>query len=183
MRSFLGLIVLMICQVGFAGVVDLNTFYLSDVYTTTSDVKTSMISYDASIGIDVGSKKNYFIGLAYGSLTAKTESTATTSYTSTDTGLRFGLLFCKKNCVTSLTYNFITKVKYDDGAGNTPELRGTSLKYDIGYNVWFSDDIAMTMKFFYYTATLSESITSTTLTTIAYKRTIMGPSVSLLWSF
>ncbi|GIL17332.1 MAG: hypothetical protein BroJett040_10830 [Oligoflexia bacterium] len=167
----------------YAGVVDINTFYMSDVYSTTSDVKTTITAYDASLAIDIGTKKNYYIGLAYGSFVSNAESTATTTYTSTDTGIRLGYLFCKKNCVTTLTYNFITKVKYDDGAGNTPELRGTSLRFDIGYNVWFAENWALTLKFFYYNPTFVESVTSTTLTKISYKRTIMGPAVSLLWNF
>jgi hypothetical protein len=111
------------------------------------------------------------------------KNTTTTKFVNSDTGLKFFyFLNREKTFSTSVTYNFISKAKYNDGTNNV-ELRGTSLKADISYNVWLWENSALALKLIYYKPTFTESVDATTLTKVNYKRTTLSPGIGFVALF
>lgn len=169
--------------VTMAGLVDMNVIYSSDSVKTATTATNTLTAYDFSVGIPIG-KRDIFVSFAYGSFSSsQNPGTTASTWTGTDMGLRFsgffgrGKLFC-----SSFTYNFKSTVKYKSDPSDV-ELRGTSMKLDIGMNYWFSENIALVAKLFYYAPTLGEEIDATTLNKVSYARTSMGQAIGLNWVF
>lgn len=167
-----------------ASMIDINAGYLSDTMATSSTVVTTRINYDAALGIHLNSKKNYYMALSYGSLATTDQTTTTTTFTSQDTGLKIGTLFGKgKSWAFSVTYNFIAKAAYKVGAAAEVELRGTSMKSDIGYYMWLGENTALAFKLAYYMPTFTESVSGTTITRVSYTRTTIMPGMNFYWEY
>lgn len=167
-----------------ASMLDLNLGYISDTMTTTSSVVTTRTDYDFALGIHLGTKKNFYIALSYGSFVASDQTTTTTTFTSQDTGLKLGTLFGKgRTWAFSVTYNFIGKAAYKNGAATEVELRGTSMKGDIGYYMWLGESTALAFKLIYYAPTFIEQISGTTITPISYTRATILPGMNFYWEY
>lgn len=177
----------MIAPLGaLAGIMHVNSLYYSDAMSAGSETKANRLQWDAGIGVELGPRKNYLIQIVYGSFNSTDEvGSVTKTYAGTDMGINFGYQFgSKKSWIVDAAYMFISKVKYSDGSGTEVEWRGTALKADFGYQFWLVDELlALGLKIFYYAPTFTEEISTTTLTQVSYKRTVIYPGVSLLWNF
>lgn len=170
--------------VGKASMIDINAGYLSDTMTTSSTVVTTRTNYDFALGIHLGSKKNYFIAISYGSLATSDQTTTTTTFASQDTGIKFGTLFGKgRSWAFSVTYNFIGKAAYKAGAATEVELRGTSLKSDLGYYMWLGESTALAFKFMYYAPAFIEQVSGSTITKVSYSRATVMPGMNFYWEY
>ena len=163
-------------------VLDLNTLYYSDQLTLSSPSTVSRLEWDLGIGFDV--KKAHIFALSYGSFSATdTISSTTTTFVTTDMGFRYGYFFSnRKTWLFTITYNLISKAAYNNGTTNV-ELRGTSLKADMGYNFWIGDYSALALKIFYYAPSFTEEVNTTTLTKVSYSRAVIYPGLNLFYMF
>lgn len=165
-----------------AGILDFNLVYSSDAMKASTEVTNSVMAYDFAIGIPLG-KTNMYAAFNYGSFTSTLTLGTATTWSGTDMGLKFGGFFGRGRLFSSsFTYNFKSIVKFNDGTSDT-ELRGTSMKIDFGVHYWFDEDMSIALKLFYYAPSLSEEVASTTLTTVAYSRAVMGQGIGYSWSF
>lgn len=168
-----------------AGVVHLNTLYFSDGLTTTADSKVARTQWDFGLGYFIGGKKKFLTQFVYGSYNSTdSDGTNTVTYAGTDMGLNFGYVFGRGGgWIVNLAYMFISKAKYNDGAGTEIEWRGTALKADFGYLFNITDGLDFSAKLFYYAPTFNEEVSTTTLTKVSYKRVVIYPGLSMLWDF
>lgn len=163
--------------------IDINGLYMSDTFAANATTTSSRTSYDLGIGLEFGKGDRWIGGLNYGGGTFTDEGTTTVTFGFTDLGIKIGYFFSsRKTWFSTLAYNISSSAKYDNGTTEV-ELRGTSLKADLGYAVWVSDSIAVAMKLCYYAPTFVESVDGTTITDISYTRTLIYPSLSLMGLF
>lgn len=163
--------------------IDLNVLTFTDTFKTNSTNSISRSIYDIGIGTLMGKGNAWMWGLSLGSGAFSDQSTVTTTYSFTDLGLKLGLFWTKKKSwFNTITYNFQSTAKYNDGT-NAVELRGTSIKADIGYAFWPSETMAIAVKIFYYAPSFKESVATETLTKISYTRSLIYPSFSLMVSY
>lgn len=182
-RSFLVMLTLLfLARPALAGILDLNFAYANDSVKTATTTTNSLMAYDFALGIPIG-KRDIYVSFAYGAYTSTFNPGTATTWNGTDMGLKFTGFFGRGKLFTSsLTYNLKSTVKYKTDSSNV-ELRGTSLRFDLGVNYWFADNAAISAKLFYYSPTLGEEIDSTTLNTVSYARTTMGQCIGLSWIF
>lgn len=150
--------------------IDLNVLSFTDTFKTSTTNTISRSIYDVGIGTLMGKGDSWMWGLSLGSGAFSDQATVTTTFTFTDLGLKVGLFWTKqKSWFNTITYNFQSTAKYNDGT-NAVELRGTSIKADIGYAFWPSESMAIAVKIFYYAPSYKESVVSETLTKVSYAR-------------
>lgn len=163
--------------------IDLNVLTFTDTFKTSSTNTISRSIYDIGIGTLMGKGDIWMWGLSFSSGAFSDQSTVTTTFTFADLGLKLGLFWTKqKSWFNTITYNFQSTAKYNDGA-NAVELRGTSIKADVGYAFWPSEFMAIAVKIFYYAPSYKESVASETLTKVSYSRALIYPSFSLMVSY
>jgi len=163
--------------------IDFNVLSFSDTFTTSGTSKISRSIYDVGLGTLMGKSDNWILGLSFGSSSFTDQSTTTITYVASDFGLKIGLFWTKqKSWFSTLTYNFQSTAKYNDSTTAT-ELRGTSIKADVGYAFWPSDSLGVAIKVFYYAPSFKESVASGTLTSISYTRALVYPSFSVMISY
>ncbi len=163
--------------------VDLNFLSFSDTFKSSTTTTISRSMFDLGAGVLMGKSDSWIWALSYGAGNFSDKGTSTTTYTYTDLGIKMGFFWTKqKKWFSTLAYNLESKAKYNDGT-NEVELRGTSIKVDIGYAFWVTDVISIAAKVFYYAPTFKESISSGTLTNVSYSRSIIYPSITLIFSY
>lgn len=163
--------------------IDLNLLSFSDQFTTASDLKINRTQYDLGLGFDITKSRQLILAVASGSTNLTDASTTTTSFVASDLGLKLIYFWNKgKSYSTGLCYNIISTAKYNNGT-NEVELRGSSMKVDLGYNFWLAESFAVALKFYYYSSTYKESVVDNVITTVAYKRTLTYPSFGLVYDY
>ncbi len=168
-----------------AAYIDLNYFSFTDQFTNASVNSYTRSIYDLTIGFEATNNKQIVLGLNSGSAQIKNkEGSSETSFTTSDLGLKF-IYFWNKNRTwsTSLIYYFTSTAKYNDGTGTEVSYRGTGIKFDFGYNFWLSDAIALAAKIHFYNPSFKESVTNNIITDVSYKRTIIYPNFTFIFSF
>ncbi len=162
-------------------VFDINVFYFTDTFTYSSANSTYQRTfYDFMAGFGLTKKKSFVLGWNYDSMTISDNPGADVSLKITDMGPKFMYYFDKdRTWVIGFTYNLITKGAYSSGS-TTSELRGTSMKGEVGYLPMMWENVFMGAKLNYYKATFNEEITNTTtLTPVTNSRTVIYPSFSM----
>lgn len=131
----------------------------------------------------MGKPDQWIWAINYGGGSFTDTNTTTTTYSFTDLGAKIGYFWSKqKTWFTTLTYNLQSTAKYNDGSSEI-ELRGTSIKVDLGYAFWPSDSIGVAARLSYYAPTYKESVSGTTLTEINYTRTFLTPCINLMLNY
>jgi hypothetical protein len=183
-KNFILLLILFLHEPAKATYLDLNLLYFSDQFTAATETKIGRTQYDLGLGFDITKSRQLVLALDTGSSSlTDANGTSTINFTVTDLGLKLIYFLDKaKGFSFSLTYNLISTAKYNDGSTES-EFRGSSIKTDFGYNFWLAESFALGIKFFYYSATFKESIANNTITNIAYKRTLIYPSLSLVYNY
>jgi hypothetical protein len=184
MKCLLILLLSFLNESATATYLDINTLFFSDQFTAASESKIGRTQYDIGLGFDITKSRQLILALDSGSTTfTDTTAASTITFAATDLGLKLVYFWDKgKSFSTAICYGLISTAKYNDGSSPV-ELRGSSIKADLGYNFWFGDSFALGIKFFYYSSTYKESIASNTITNIAYKRTLTYPSFGLIYHY
>lgn len=185
MRILLVLLGLLITQKASA-FVEFNLLYFNDALTMSTSASNNRMYIDGAVGFAIDSKKRYNIGWNYTMQSATdTSGSSTTKYSSTQMGPRFVWMLDKNNNWSlGLGLYLISKAKFDDGAGNTPEWRGTAYKFDIGYNFPISDDFYFGIRLNYSSASYSEQIVnSASYSNVSYARSGIYPSFYAYYVF
>jgi hypothetical protein len=163
--------------------IDLNTLYYSDGFATDTTTQISHSAWDIGVGFEVGANKRMAIALNFGGVSQSEKDSVTKTFANTDTGLKLFYFWTKqKTWSSTLSYNLVSKAKYNDGTSEV-ELRGTSLKADFGYNFWLGEYSALALKVYYYKPTFTESVSSTTISTVNYSRTTIHPGLGFVYLF
>ncbi len=164
--------------------VDLNILSFNDTFSTTGTNKISRTLYDVGIGTLLGKGDTWLWGLSFGSGSFIDESSNnTTTYTVSDFGLKLGLFWTKqKSWFNTITYNFQSTAQYNNGT-NAVELRGTSIKADVGYAFWPTESMSLAIKIFYYSSNFKESIETGTLSKVSYTRALIYPGLSFMTAY
>jgi hypothetical protein len=178
------LLLIFLNEVCGATYLDLNTLYFSDQFTATNTTKIGRTQYDLGLGFDITKSRQLILALASGATSlTDTTTTATVSFAISDLGLKLIYFFDKAKAFSvGISYNLISTAKYNDGTTEV-ELRGSSTKVDLGYNFWLVDTFAIGLRFFSYSATYKESVTNNTISKVAYTRTLIYPSLSLVYNW
>lgn len=165
----------------YAFYTDFNFVYFSDTLTESSTSTMTRTFYDLSLGINIDKKGQYTLGWNYGSVSANSTISTTTTFALTEMGPKFNWHIDKeRHWNFSCTYNLIVNAQYNDGS-TTSKWRGTSIKADFGYAPNISESFYAGVKLNYYQASFAEEVTSTTLTTISYSRGIIYPSLFIAY--
>lgn len=163
---------------------EVGAFYYTDKLSSTSSVTSSKTNYDVAILMTAEGKNTFAIGWSYIGVSSSDEMTTKTTYKSTETGPKFSYLFGKeKNWYVAAVYNFTAKANFEDTNGSA-EWRGISYRAEFGFLPRISSKLAAGVKFNYHVASYNEQITnSTTLTKTTNSKTLIYPTLSLLYDF
>lgn len=178
------LFILILSSQSWAQFIDINAFSFSDSFKSDENTVHSRSIVDLGIGTLMGKSDSMMWGISYGSSSFVDQMTATTStFTITDIGIKFGLFWTKqKSFFNTITYNIQSNAKYNDGT-NTVDLRGTSIKFDLGYSFWPSETLGIAFKIVYYAPSFKESVASGSLTLVNYSRSLVYPVFNLIVSY
>ena len=179
MRFFLVIFCLLTAQRASA-FVELNLFYFNDALTMSTSASNNRMAIDGAVGFAIDSKKRYNVGWNYTTQSATDVSgSSTKTYSSTQMGPRFVWMIDRNNSWSlGLGLYLISKAKFDDGAGNTPEWRGTAYKFDVGYNFPINESVYFGLRMNYSSASFSEQIVnSATYSNVSYSRSAIYPSI------
>ena len=162
-----------------------NAFYYSDgvkVSETTTQTKMLM---DFALGFTVDKKNRWQIGWNYSLHSSSTTGGSEETYSSNEMGPKFGYYFDKnRRWGTSFAYNLIVNGTYKASAAAAEQtLRGTSMRFDIGYGTEVTESFRMGARLVYNLATYAEEIDNTTLTKVSYSRTFIYPALHLSYLF
>jgi hypothetical protein len=176
--------ILLSATISYGAYLDLNFLSFSDTLKTSSTTGISRSSYDVGIGVLMGKAENWIWALNIGGGNFADKAAATdVTFKFTDLGMKVGYFWNKqKSWFCTLSYNIESKAKYNDGSGEV-ELRGTSIKADLGYAYWPVETVGLAMKVLYYAPTFKESIAANAITNVSYSRTLLYPSIGLIISF
>lgn len=165
--------------------VELNGFYFSDDLKVGSTSSTGRMVFEGAVGFAIDRKKKYNVGWNYSMYTATDKTTSTAKYTGTQMGPRFLWILDKKgNWSAGFGYYLVSKAKYDDGAGNTPEWKGSAFKVDVGYNYEISEAFYAGVRMNYSGASYNEQLVqSTTYSNVSYTRSMIFPSLYTYYMF
>jgi hypothetical protein len=180
---FLSLFCLLGSPMAHATFVDLNYLMFTDSFKTSSTVSTSRTMYDIGFGALLGKPEQWIWTVNYGVGSFSDKNTTTTTYSFTDLGVKLGAFWTKsRNWFTTITYNLQSTAKYNDGTSEV-ELRGTSIKADLGYTFWPTESVGVAARLSYYAPSYKESISGTTLTKVSYTRTLITPCISMMFYY
>lgn len=181
--SFIVLFNLFAASKASATFIDLNYLMFTDTLKTGTTVTTSRTMYDIGFGALLGKPEQWIWTVNYGVGSFTDESTSTTTYSFTDLGVKLGAFWTKsRTWFTTVTYNLQSTAIYNDGSSEV-ELRGTSIKADLGYAFWPTESIGIAARLSYYAPTYTESISGTTLTKVSYTRTMITPCISMMFYY
>ena len=162
----------------FAFNADLNFFFLTDSLETTATTSRTSIFYDIALMLDLNKKGTVSLGWSYDSVSISDEATSTTDFDLTEMGPKFNYYFDKGRVWgTGVVYNLISNATYNPGTAQ--KWRGGSYKIDFFYTPPITDELYIGVKLNYYVATYTEAVSSTTLTTISYTKSIIYPSLTI----
>ncbi|AZZ35401.1 hypothetical protein CIK05_00825 [Bdellovibrio sp. qaytius] len=167
-----------------AVVAELGLFYFTDDLSSTSSISHSRTIYDFAVLMTSEGKRLLGIGWNYVGATSDDVTTATTSYSSTETGPKFTYMFgSNQDWYLGLAYNLLAKAQFSDANGSA-EWRGTSLKAEFGFLPKITSRINAGVKLNYHQASYNEQITNTTtLTQTTNTKTMIYPTFSLVFKF
>jgi hypothetical protein len=141
--------------------------------------------WDFSIGMGLGKKSSWILGWNYDSMSF-TENTGTINKLGiTDMGPKITYYIDKEHTwLVSFTYGLISKGTYTAGSAAAVEMRGTSMKADLGYVTPMNDIFALGIKLTYYKASFGETISNqTTIAKTTNGRTVIYPNIAFLFRF
>lgn len=164
---------------------DINLFYMSDTFVGSSESQSTKMMIDFAPTLDLTRRGALVLGWNYGivSLSESVDS-SDSKFSATDMGPKIGW-YINRDRTWSLffTYNLISTAKYDDGDGEL-EWRGTSMKVELGYTIDFGSSLLMGAKLNYYSASYSEELSqSTNFEEISYSRSLIYPSLAMVYRF
>lgn len=167
-----------------APVLDVNAFYYSDAFTYSNVESTyKRTMWDLLLGFNVNKRGSWVMGWNYASSTLAENPGTETSLTVKDMGPKvLAFLDKDRSWILGVTYNLITTADYASGS-TTTELRGTSLKAELGYMAQMSDVFVMGARLNWYKPSFKEEIDNTTLTDVTHSRAVIYPSFSFTLRF
>ncbi|MGE4131364.1 MAG: hypothetical protein AB7F86_06980 [Bdellovibrionales bacterium] len=160
---------------------DINAFYLSDTFTYSSASSVyNRTFYDLMAGFGMTKKGSFVLGWAYSSMSFSDNPGTETKLTITDMGPKIAYYFDKdREWVIGFTYNLITKGTYSSG-GSSTEMRGSSMRAELGYVPMMWESVLIGAKLIYYQASFSEEVVNqTTLNGVSNSRKVIYPSLSV----
>ncbi len=162
-----------------------NGFYYSDGVKVSETTTQTKMLLDFALGFTVDKKNRWQIGWNYSMHSSNTTGGSEESYSSSEMGPKFGYFFDKnRNWGTSFAYNLIVTGTYKVGAGGADQnLRGTSMRFDVGYGNDVTESLRMGARLVYNLATYAEEIDDTTLTKVSYSRNFIYPAFHISYLF
>lgn len=161
---------------------DINLFYFTDTFTYEGGESAySRLMWDLAVGMNITKKGRWVLGWNYGSYSLTENPGTETSLAITDMGPKLTYYFNRdRTWVIALTYNLITTADYSSGGAST-ELRGTSLKGEMGYMPMMWENVYMGAKLNYYKADFKEEITNeTSLAQVTTGRALIYPTFAVM---
>ena len=165
--------------------IEANVFYLTDALSYESTTAESKMYFDVSFGFRLDKKGDYLLGWNIVSITRKDDTDTTTSYASSDMGIKFTYFFDKAHTWgIGVNYNLMAKATFSTNNGDVEEWRGTSYKAEVGYSKDVAEDFFVGLRMNYYAAQLGERIVGqTTLSKVSYTRTFIYPSIYIGYGY
>ncbi len=178
------LVLLVSLQSRAGGFMELNAFYFSDAATvSTTSTRTEML-FDGCLGFDIDKTGMYQVGWNYSSHSVSDASTTTTTYTSAQMGPKFVFYFNKERTwALAGAYNLITTATYSTGGSTAEKWRGTSMNIEFGYGLPLSEAMRLGLRLIYSAASYTEVVTTSSLTTVSYARTLIYPAIHMSFHF
>jgi len=167
-------------------VFDINVFYFSDAMSFDGDDSSySRIFWDIMVGMPLNSRKNWILGWNYDSYSFVDNPATETQLSIKGMGPKLiWYMNRERTWVLGLVYNLITTGAYTSASVNDVELRGTSLRAEVGYTAPLSESLLMGVKLNYYKASFSQKVTGgTTLEDVSDGRTVIYPSFTMTYRF
>jgi hypothetical protein len=168
-----------------AAYAELNFFYMTDALNNgTADTSSKMFA-EGSLGFGIDRENRYLVGWSYGLYSTSNSAATTTTYSSTQMGPRFLWFMTKaKTWSLGLTYNIVSTATYDNGSGSAEKWKGTSIKFDVGYNFPMSESWFVGVRLNYSSASYTERLVgTTTYSTVGYTSALTYPSIYSVYLF
>ncbi|MCB0385021.1 MAG: hypothetical protein KDD43_06485 [Bdellovibrionales bacterium] len=160
---------------------DSNLFYISDALDVT-DQTFSRHGFDVSLAMGLDQDAMFNLGVNVSSMGTMDETgAAEVKWSTLDYGVKFiAFLDRVKTWGLGLAYNLNAAGKYESGATEL-DWRGSSLKFDIGYNPLVVNGFYFGVRLSYYVAMYNEESTDggSSYTSKDVKRNFIYPSIYL----
>ena len=155
-----------------------DVYYSSDAFTYTTATTSGATFWSMGLNLGLGNSKKFSVGWNVLGISRPETDTASSTFSSSDMGLRFGWNLSRGGAgwLLAVTYNIKATGSYD-GSGQAETLKGTSLLAEIGYVPLVSESWNAGMKLCYYAPSFTESlIGATTYSVVSYSRTMIFPT-------
>lgn len=160
---------------------DSNLFYISDALDVTDQTFTRH-GFDLSLAMGLDQDAMFNLGVNISAMGTMDEvGSAETSWSTLDYGVKFiAFLTRVKTWGLGLAYNLKADGKYESG-GTEIDWRGSSIKFDIGYNPIIVNGFYFGVRLSYYVALYNEESTDggSNYTSKDVKRSFIYPSIYL----
>ncbi|UXR65148.1 hypothetical protein EZJ49_02660 [Bdellovibrio bacteriovorus] len=159
MKKLLPLLFLIVSSTAQAGfLLEVGGTYMADTLST-SETRTST-KYFYNLGALFSLKKNIWGGWNYSGISHTDKDTATTTYSSVDTGPYLKWQFGRNQLYSlSMAYNILSKGQFSDGT-TTEEWTGTSMWFQFGVMPEVREGLHLGASLNYYLATYSKKTVS-----------------------
>jgi hypothetical protein len=168
-------------------VLELNAFYFNDSFIYSDDTKAATrLIWDVMVGLPLSKKGSWVLGWNYGALSFSDDAgDGATTLSISDMGPKVSWAMNRaRTLVLGVNYNLITKGRYNPQGGTASDLRGTSLRAELGYLPQLGESLFLGAKLNYYKASFNEEVTGdTTLSHVTHSRTLIYPSIALTYRF
>lgn len=174
---------LLIASRAFGGLYgELNAFFNTDSFTTTTSNSNSKMFYALDIYANLESKHYLFAGFHVDQVNfQETVSSTQTSLTSLNMGPMFlWVMDRQKTYSLSLGYNLVAKGTYAIGS-SSEAVTGTGIFATLSAMPQLSENFYFGIKLNYYSLSYSQSTVGTTATPVSYSRSLIFPSIGLSW--
>lgn len=163
---------------------EINGFYLSKNQSTSQEVKSTDMYYEATLGYQIDKAKKFKVGWSYLGVQDKIAGALETKYTSTHMGPKLLYSFDKEHrWVVGVSYLLSSQSKVTESLTDYT-YKGSSIKGDLGYQFLVSEWAMLSLRLNYLQSSWTERLdASDTYTKTSHKKTLMWPSAGLLIVF
>lgn len=176
-KNILAALLLFSGNASASALLDIGGTYISDASATPSTQKST--SYFYNFGALLKLKKSIWAGWNYSGISISDTTTATTAFSSTDTGPYLKWQFGRHELFSvSLAYNFLSSATFSDG-GTRENWTGTSYWLQCGVAPEVREGLHVGVSFNYYSASYTKKVVSSIESSATNSKTWIFPTLMI----
>jgi hypothetical protein len=188
MKLFFSLLLIFFSARSQAWMIDLDTDFATDAFTTAQEQKNSRTFFQLGMLGDINKGDSVSSYVGWGVISAAAKDTnekagVDQTFSTMDTGPLFRFGFGSRGVYSvSLMYSLVAKGKLDQN-GTSGDLTGSSYLFKFAIEPEVAEKIYVGFAMNYYAASYSKSVTSSVESDVSYKIQRTFPSISFSYRF